>query len=114
MDHLDEMIRGYIDAMYFTDVDEISEDDELDSDTELDIDADCRSFYRRVRYYLPLCPGQSARTLGHDFWLTRNGHGAGFWDGGWPEAYGKMFTEIAKGYGEINSYKGDDGHIFQM
>ena len=20
---------------------------------------------------------------GHDFWLTRNGHGAGFWDGDW-------------------------------
>src|SRR5208337_2249077 len=22
---------------------------------------------------------------GHDFWLTRNGHGAGFWDGDWTE-----------------------------
>lgn len=25
-------------------------------------------------------PGYSARRAGHDFWLTRNGHGAGFWD----------------------------------
>jgi hypothetical protein len=24
---------------------------------------------------------------GHDFWLTRNGHGAGFWDGDWDEPY---------------------------
>lgn len=22
---------------------------------------------------------------GHDLWLTRNGHGAGFWDGDWRD-----------------------------
>ena len=24
--------------------------------------------------------GQSDEQIGHDFWLNRNGHGAGFWD----------------------------------
>lgn len=25
-------------------------------------------------------PGYDAERFGHDFWLTRNGHGTGFWD----------------------------------
>lgn len=33
---------------------------------------------------------------GHDFWLTRNGHGSGFWDGDWSEPYASRLTEAAK------------------
>jgi hypothetical protein len=47
---------------------------------------------------------------GHDFWLTRNGHGAGFWDGNWPKN-GDALTEAAKEYGEFDLYVGDDGEI---
>ena len=32
---------------------------------------------------------------GHDFWLTRNGHGAGFWDRGLGDI-GKALTDCAK------------------
>ena len=48
---------------------------------------------------------------GHDFWLTRNGHGSGFWDGDWPEA-GDRLTEASKAYGEFDLYVGDDGVIY--
>jgi hypothetical protein len=48
---------------------------------------------------------------GHDFWLTRNGHGAGFWDGDWPEASGKRLTDAAHAFGEFDLYVGDDGQI---
>jgi hypothetical protein len=48
---------------------------------------------------------------GHDFWLTRNGHGAGFWDGDWPEEVGKRLTEASKKYGEVYLYV-QDGKIF--
>ena len=41
-------------------------------------------------------PGQA----GHDFALTRNGHGAGFWDRGAGEA-GKVLTESAEAFGEF-------------
>lgn len=34
----------------------------------------------------------------HDFFLTRNGHGAGFWDGDYEK--GDELSEIAKGFGE--------------
>jgi hypothetical protein len=46
----------------------------------------------------------------HDFWLTRNGHGAGFWDRGLG-AVGDRLTANCKPYGEVNPYVGDDGKI---
>lgn len=39
---------------------------------------------------------------GHDFWLTRNRHGSGFWDGDWPDDVGKLLTDAAHGYGECD------------
>lgn len=36
---------------------------------------------------------------GHDFFLTRNRHGAGFWDRGYPDPIGSSLTEAAKSYG---------------
>ena len=41
----------------------------------------------------------SAELAGHDFALTRNGHGTGFWDRGMG-AIGDMLTEECKPYGE--------------
>ncbi len=52
---------------------------------------------------------------GHDFWLTRCGHGTGFWDRfstGKGEEYGRQLTEAAKPYGESYLYIGDDGQIY--
>ena len=49
---------------------------------------------------------------GHDFWLTRNHHGAGYWDGDWPTEAGDRLTEACKGYSEVSLYVGDDGHIY--
>ena len=49
---------------------------------------------------------------GHDFWLTRNSHGSGFWDGDWPDDVGERLTAASKAFGEINLYVGDDGKIY--
>lgn len=45
--------------------------------------------------------GYSLEKAGHDFWLTRNGHGAGFWDRGLGEI-GEALTTAAKIYGSID------------
>jgi hypothetical protein len=42
-----------------------------------------------------------AEQMGHDFWLTRNRHGAGFWDRGLGEL-GNRLTDLAHGYGEMS------------
>lgn len=54
--------------------------------------------------------GHDARAAGHDFWLTRNRHGAGFWDGDWGDQ-GDALTELSHSYPEIDLYIGDDGAI---
>ena len=41
---------------------------------------------------------------GHDFWLTRNGHGVGFWDGDWTEDAGDRLTVASTAFGESNLY----------
>lgn len=48
---------------------------------------------------------------GHDFWLTRNGHGAGFWDGDYAEPEATRLTEAAHAFGEVDLYVNDDGKV---
>jgi hypothetical protein len=49
--------------------------------------------------------------VAHDFWLTRNGHGAGFWDRGLGEV-GDQLTKDAKVFGSSDAYVGDDGLVY--
>jgi hypothetical protein len=49
--------------------------------------------------------------IGHDFWLTRNGHGAGFWDRGLGER-GQFLTGMAKPYGDCSLWVGEDGRVY--
>ncbi len=66
------------------------------------------SFWSRMWYYLNYEESKrgekpEASQAGHDFWLTQNGHGAGFWDGYYP-TYGDTFTKLAKCYPVIDLY----------
>lgn len=60
------------------------------------------------------CDFSEARDMGqvgHDFWLNRNGHGAGFWDGDYP-VHGDKLSAIARTFREVNPSLGDDGVIY--
>ncbi len=54
--------------------------------------------------------GQTDEQIGHDFWLTRNGHGAGFWDRGLPN--GSELSDACKPFGSVDLYIGDDGAVY--
>lgn len=61
---------------------------------------DCISFVENNWDLIKEC---SPEQVGHDFWLTRNHHGAGFWDR--PEVYGgednaQKLTDSAHSFGE--------------
>lgn len=49
--------------------------------------------------------------VGHDLWLTRNGHGAGFWDRGYGAA-GDRLTKACEALGSADLYVGDDGRLY--
>lgn len=71
---------------------------------------DCEEFIRMTGMEHRL--GWTAEQAGHDFWLTRNGHGAGFWDRG--KSDGDILTEHAKAFRGVDLYVGDDGRIYHV
>lgn len=86
-----ETVRGMIDA--FVSDDRVS-----------------RMFDLLALYGVPFSPGQ----IGHDFILTANGHGAGFWDRDYrprPRAVLDALSEIVRPYGSIDAYVSDAGEI---
>jgi hypothetical protein len=54
------------------------------------------------------------KQAGHDFALTRNRVGTGFWDGDWPEPAATLLTDAARAVGELELYRGDDGLIYAL
>lgn len=59
--------------------------------------------------------GSAEAALGHDFALTRNGHGVGFWDRdseGLPRVLGEALTRVCEGFPERNLYIGDNGMAY--
>lgn len=73
---------------------------------------DCADFIAQAGADLPEYTQRTGRTGGYDFWLTRNGHGAGFWDRG-LDALGDRLSAIAEQMGGRDLYLGDDGLIYQ-
>lgn len=57
----------------------------------------------------PISYYRSTSDVGHDLWLTRNRHGAGFWDGDYPKALGLELTAYAHTLGERNVYRNESG-----
>ena len=66
---------------------------------------DCINFLRDNIPVLLIATAKSEYTMtqaGHDFFLTRNHHGAGFWDSPLDEPFGRVLTESAHLYGEFS------------
>lgn len=113
---LNAFTRGYVDAALWSSTDD--NDRPLDRDhsasdiatpTLRKMAADCLRFQRVARADLNEADISSAEA-GHCFWLSRNGHGTGFWDRDLG-AVGDRLHAKAKRFGEFNLYVGDDGEI---
>lgn len=88
--------------------------DDIAPETLAAAEKDCVLFLERSAHLRlgPNAPeGMDDAQAGHDFWLTRNGHGAGFWDGDWDEI-GDDLTAISKAFPQVDLYVGDDGKIY--
>lgn len=82
---------------------------DLDSSARLTMAQDCEAFQTANADDLADC---DATRAGHDFWLTRNRHGAGFWDGDYPADIGARLTDASHAYGEQDLYLCDDERIY--
>ena len=91
---------GCLDAKYSV--------EDIAPETMAEFRADCEAFYESCADDLA---DMAAEQAGHDFWLTRNGHGAGFWDRGLGDR-GDRLSAMARPYGEVDLYVGDDGQVW--
>lgn len=80
--------------------------DDLPADIRQQAREDVQAFIDAIEPYLfyfdlvpyPANTAVTAEQLGHDFSLTRNHHGAGFWDRGWSDL-GTWLTNWAQSFG---------------
>lgn len=129
-EEFDDFTKSYIEAALWSTIDHSAEEDgregehlddnfgvgDLSPESLAQIKADCAKFQNENKTLLDTAPystrsGYSVETLaGHDFWLTREGHGTGFWDRGLGDV-GDALTKAAKAFGECCIEVGDDGQL---
>lgn len=83
---------------------------DISEETLLQAKEDCEAFQRDNWDDIERSK-EGLERAGFDFWLTRNHHGAGFWDRGLGDI-GERLTAACKPYGSIDLYIGDDGKIY--
>lgn len=86
---------------------------ELSEEARGQLERDAMAFYCVMKPVFGLGRGWSSDSIdaGQGFWLTRNGHGAGFW-GDWPEPQATYLTEASKAAGPCDLHLGDDGLLY--
>lgn len=124
----DDELKEFIDAYFATAL--WSENNDEDESLEMDFSAedfdpessqrmksDCLAFLSKHSHTIKEAIDAKAVRFGpdygpwgragHDFWLTRNGHGAGFWDGDWKDPYGDNLTDGAAEFPNVRLYVQD-------
>lgn len=117
---MDEFTLAYIEAALWSTNDDYgvpldagygSED--IDHITLAKMVDDCRQFQAQNADDIATYPYDDyspEEMAGHDFLLTRNGHGAGFFDGDWPIA-GDRLTKASEAFEKFDLYI-SDGKIY--
>ena len=112
---LDEFTRDYLTAMEWMDVNsdhmpEMTGDETWSAELIEKAKEDCESFQETNAADLAVYREKTGNSGGVDFWLTRNGHGVGFWDRGLG-AVGSRLSAAASVFNCVDVYRSDDGEI---
>lgn len=117
-DIADDFIVGYLRAAIFTGshypepenmddsrpMDSVYGVEDIPREIREELESDCRDFLNSCAFMV----AENPERAGMDFHLTRNGHGAGFWDGEWPEC-GDELTARSKPFGTAEIYSDPTG-----
>lgn len=129
-----DFCKGYMDAALWTGVDDDQEPldsrfdrDDIAPESKRKMKNACAKFFRKNRKALKLFTkhrqyqkheGSVYAHAGHDFWLTANGHGTGFWDRkAWDPEDQAAFDKVARHLSDASEkfgsylYVGDDGKV---
>lgn len=102
----EKILESYLGcALWTEDVDKTIYD--VGESTKTTAKTDIKTFIEKAG---SLLDGWTEDEIGHDFWLTRNHHGAGFWDRG--RKGGDELTEIAQTFRELNVWVSELGIVY--
>lgn len=134
-ENLDEFTKSYIDAALWTTNDESEPSGgeplnrnysakDIAPETLKKMAEDCANFQRENAQDLAQtrvpdgADWNAAQQGGTDFWLSRNGHGAGFFDAHndipYPDDAAERLQDAARSYGTFDLYVGDDQKIYHF
>jgi hypothetical protein len=92
--------------------------EDIDPDTLRGLLAELRGFFIEneslIRPEACMRPGDVVEAAGSDLYMTRVGHGVGFWDSTcWASPEGDLLDKAAKAMGHFEgAYLGDDGKVY--
>lgn len=120
---LDRFTLAYIEAMLWSTNDDAGEpldknysEEDFTPESLAHVIRDCEQFQRENAADIAAAEtiGEYAKSsysaeemAGHDFWLTRCGHGVGFWDRDLGDV-GERLSEAATKFGEVDIFAGDN------
>ena len=97
---MEEFLKAYLECAAFADAPEGYGHLDFTKASKAKAKKDCEAFFNANEKMIEADFSQA----GHDFWLTRNGHGAGFWDREeiWGEYNATFLTGAAHAFGECS------------
>jgi hypothetical protein len=118
----DDFTQGYLEALlFFEEPEELDQSwfiEDIEAQSLQQIIEDCRKFQKDnsellIEYYEKIITINSTpeEYAGHDFYLTRQHHGAGFWDRGLGYL-GKELAKASQVFKELCVEQGDNGKIY--
>jgi hypothetical protein len=115
--NIKQVIESYTECLLWSEtddnqcpIDENYDFEDISEETEAQIKEDCENFISLANNYIKAAK-LDEEEIGHDFCLTRNHHGAGFWDRGLGKE-GEALTKIAHSFGSMRIYVGDDNKLY--
>ena len=112
--NIDVILDSYLETALWTEEDMLGEENNF---SIYDFSEEDRNESRKqIKWFVDTAKsslnGLSDTAIGHDIWLSRNGHGSGFWDRDIPKHDSDFLMELCHQLGTVNIYVGDNGNLY--
>lgn len=106
--NMDLIVNQYMATAVWVDADENVDYMAIHPDSWATARIDCENFYNKALAAGYLADVTDPTDIGHNLWLSRNGHGSGFFDKDFM--FSTELQILARQMGEKCLYEGDDSH----